>query len=184
VINRKIFNLLLKKDQQAERNLIEALTPRLIFYFRKNINGDFPLEDMIQNTLLALFQAIAEGKIPDHNAVIPFLYGIARRNVYNFFYESKKNAYLQQKAPDFTELISRSVNCEQLIQQAQLEQLKTILIRLAPIDRQIIEYFFLQEWSLDQLSKHFKKSKHYISVRKERALKRLRREIFQNKPYK
>ncbi len=184
MINPELFEGLQNNDACCQQRFITYITPRLIFFFRKNINGNFPLEDLLQNTFLAFFNGISEKKLHSYTELIPFLYGIARNNVYNYFYESKKNSNLQQKLPFNEKLICENIQFREMIEQDQLKLITEKISKLKEIDRKIIRLFFLEEKNIEQISRILNKNKHYISVRKERALKKLRSEIVQKKPYK
>ncbi len=61
--------------------------------------------------------------------------------------------------------------------------LNAVIAGLPRIDRQILRGFYLQERKIGEIAERTGRSRHYISVRKERALKRIRAEILRRNLY-
>ena len=53
--------------------------------------------------------------------------------------------------------------------------------KLPEVDKIILKEFYLKENSVGDVASILGKSRHYISVRKERALRKIKNEIFKQK---
>ena len=77
---------------------------------------------------------------------------------------------------DFTE-------CDRLENLRLGEVLQGLIGGLPRIDRTILNAFFLQEKKIGEIADMMGRSRHYISVRKERAIKKIKSEIFRKNLY-
>ncbi len=89
-----------QKDSTAQNELIKKFSSRLLLYFRLRIKGEDSYRDLVQEVFVAFFTAVDNDKIPDDNSIGPFIYGIAKRVMFNFFYKKKRNANLQKKGKE------------------------------------------------------------------------------------
>ena len=77
---------------------------------------------------------------------------------------------------DFTE-------AERMENQKLSEVLNRLIKDLPQIDRLILNAFYLQEKKITEISDMINRSNHYVSVRKQRAIKKIKNEIFRKKLY-
>jgi RNA polymerase sigma factor (sigma-70 family) len=77
---------------------------------------------------------------------------------------------------DFTE-------AERLENQKLSEVLNRLIKGLPQIDRSILNAFYFQEKKIAEIAEMTGRSNHYVSVRKQRAIKKIKNEIFRKKLY-
>jgi len=168
-------------DPSSQNQIIQAYKTRLFFYFSTRIKGDAPKEDLVQEVLACFFDAVGKGKLLSDHVIAPYIFGIAKRVLYNFYYQSNKNKSLREKAQqiwsgfeDFQE--------EQRLETENLAQvISEIIQRISPLDQQILNRYFYRDQSIGEIAEEMNHNRHYISVRKDRALKRIRIEMEKRK---
>ena len=164
-------------EADAQKELISQFQSRLGFYFSMRIKGDAPQEDLVQEVLACFFESDRPGKLHSDQVVAPYIFGIAKRVLYNFYYQSTKsnniNYKLQQLVPGFENFAED----HRLETDNLMEGIGAILRQLPPVDQQILQRFYFQQESIGDIAGALKLQRHYSSVRKDRALKRIRREM-------
>jgi RNA polymerase sigma-70 factor (ECF subfamily) len=165
------------KDNTAQNDLIKRFNSRLLLYFRQRIKGEDNYRDLVQEVFIAFFSAVENDKIPDDNAIGPFIYGIAKNVMFNFFYQKKRNANLKEKAENNFELSYDFEETERLENENLNQIIQTVIKKLPEVDKTILKEFYLKENSVAEVASLLGKTKHYVSVRKERALKKIKIEI-------
>lgn len=169
------------KDSAAQNDLIKQFNSRLLLYFRLRIKGEDSYRDLVQEVFIAFFTAVENDKIPGDDSIGPFIYGIAKRVMFNFFYKKKRNANLQEKAEENFELSYDFEEAERLENENLNEIIRHAMKKLPEVDKTILKEFYLEENSVAEVASLLGKTKHYISVRKERALKKIKTEISKQK---
>jgi len=173
----RFFERLRGRDPQAQNELILAFRARIFVYFRNRIKGESSYEDLVQEVFSAFFNGLEQGKLAGASWIAPFMFGIAKRVLFNYYYKQKKNSEIQKNVGHFCELTSDFTEGQRLENQKLNEVLGRLIDALPHVDRVILNAFFLQEKKIGEIAALTGRSKHYVSVRKERALKKIRREI-------
>ena len=171
----------LKTDgSSADTEIIRKYNSRLFTYFRSRIKGVDNYDDLVQEVFVSFFEAVKKGKISRDEFIAPFIFGIARRVVYNFFYKKKKSENIKKKAEsEHNPFIDFSG--EDNLQTDRMIGLISIHIeKLKDIDKIILKEFYIKENTIGEISVLLARTKHYISVRKERALKKIKSEILRS----
>ncbi|MFH2108470.1 MAG: sigma-70 family RNA polymerase sigma factor [Chrysiogenia bacterium] len=179
----RFFEKLRNHDPQAQKKLIETFNPRIFLYFRNRIKGENNYEDLVQEVFSAFFRGLDQGKMTSAVWIAPFLFGIAKRVLYNYFYKQRKNNEIQQKVSLVCEVTCNFTEAERMENQKLSEVLNRLIKDLPQIDRLILNAFYLQEKKITEISDMINRSNHYISVRKQRAIKKIKNEIFRKKLY-
>jgi RNA polymerase sigma factor (sigma-70 family) len=177
------FKKLRAHDPLAQKELIQTYNPRVFIYFRNRIKGGSNYEDLVQEVFSAFFNGLDQGKLEGAVWIAPFMFGIAKRVLYNFFYKQRKNNEIQKNACSICETASEFTEAERMENQKLVEVLNRLIADLPRIDRVILNSFYLQERKIGEIAELTGRSRHYISVRKERALKKIRSEIFRKNLY-
>jgi RNA polymerase sigma factor (sigma-70 family) len=177
------FKKLRRHDPEAQKILIHTFNPRVFVYFRNRIKGESNYEDLVQEVFSAFFHGLDQGKLAGEAWIAPFMFGIAKRVLYNYFYKQRKNSEIQKKVSLDCELTSDFTEAERLENQNLSKDLARMIETLPQIDRVILNAFYLQERKIGEIAAMTGRSKHYISVRKERAIKKIRNEIFRKNSY-
>lgn len=177
------FNQLRRRDPEAQKKLIQTFNPRIFMYFRNRIKGESSYEDLVQEVFSAFFRGLDQGKMTGANWIAPFMFGIAKRVLYNYFYKQRKNSEIQQKVSMVSEVSSNFTEADRMENQKMGEVLKGLIADLPQIDRIILNSFFLQERKIGEIAEITGRSCHYVSVRKQRAIKKIKNEILRKKLY-
>ncbi len=170
-------------DSAAQAELIHRFNARLFFYFRTRIKGERHYEDLVQEVFVAFFDGLRAGKVESEAMLAPFLFGIAKRVQFNYFYRSKRSEELRRRAEQAGEFVCHCREQERLERERLIQALQPAIERLPHTDRLILREFYLGEKRVGDIAAQLGRSKHYVSVRKERALKKLRLEISHAQPY-
>lgn len=176
-----LIERLKQKDNAAQNDLIKRFNSRLLLYFRLRIKGEDSYRDLVQEVFVAFFTAVDNDKIPADNSIGPFIYGIAKRVMFNFFYKKKRNANLQKKSEENFELSYDFEEAERLENENLNEIIRHTMKKLPEVDKTILKEFYLKENSVAEVASLLGKTKHYVSVRKERALIKIKNEISKQK---
>ena len=99
-----LIERLKQKDKTAQNELIKKFNARLLVYFRLRIKGEESYQDLVQEVLVSFFVGVEKDKIPGDDFIAPYIYGIAKRVMFNYFYNKKRNAKLQEKGETNFEL--------------------------------------------------------------------------------
>ncbi|HLP61463.1 MAG TPA: sigma-70 family RNA polymerase sigma factor [Candidatus Deferrimicrobium sp.] len=176
-----LIDRLKQKDQSAQNELIKKFNARLLVYFRLRIKGEESYQDLVQEVLVSFFVGVEKDKIPGDDFIAPYIYGIARRVMFNYFYNKKRNAKLQEKGEANFELSYDFEEAERLENEDLNEMIGQAMKKLPEVDKIILKEFYLKENTVYEVAALLGKTPHYISVRKERALKKVKNEILNKK---
>jgi len=179
----RFFEKLCARDPQAQNELIRTFNPRIFVYFRNRIKGGDHYEDLVQEVFSAFFNGIEQGKLAGAAWIAPFMFGIAKRVLFNYFYKQKKNNDIQKNISAVCELSSDFTESDRLENLRLGEVLQGLIGGLPRIDRTILNAFFLQERKIGEIAAMTGHSRHYVSVRKDRAIKKIRSEIIRKNLY-
>jgi RNA polymerase sigma factor (sigma-70 family) len=178
----KEFLLRLKnRDQQAQQELYKRFNARLLLYFRIRIKGEEHYQDLVQEVFASFFDGVSKDKVISDQYIAPFMFGIARRVMYNYFYKKKRSSDIQQKINGEFDISYDFEEEERLEIEALTGIVDGLVEKLPGVDRVILKEFYLEERSLGEVADRLERSKHYVSVRKERALKKIKSEILKQK---
>ncbi len=174
---RELVDKLLNKDKLTQKEIFNAYNSRLFTYFKMRIKGDVLYEDLVQEVFVSFFEGVAKEKVIKDILIAPYVFGIAKRVVFNFFYKKKRSDNIDQRANEELSVSYDFEENDKIDTDDFMESLKKHIETLKEIDKKILKEFYFKEKSLNEISELIGKSKHYISVRKERLLKKLRDRI-------
>ncbi len=179
--NNRFIERLKQKEKQAQIELVKKFNSRILLYFRLRIKGEESYEDLVQEVFVSFFKGVENNKIPEDAYIAPFIFGIAKRVMFNFFYKKKRNENIQKKSEENFEFSYDFEEAERLENESLNKIIRQVMKKLPEVDKIILKEFYLKENSVGDVASILGKSRHYISVRKERALKRIKNEISKQK---
>ena len=180
--NTDLVVRLAAKDPRAQRELINKFNSRIFLYFRLRIKGERNYEDLVQDVFASFFEAIGKNKIQEDAFIAPFIFGIAKRVMYNYFYKKKRNENIRKKGEETFVGSYDFQEDERLTNEKANEIIRSYIEKKLPtVDKIILREFYLKENDLEEVAKLVGKTRHYVSVRKERALKKIKNEILKKK---
>lgn len=137
----------------------------------------FPLDreqliDIYQDAVIILYQNIAEGKITELSSSIKtYLFGIAKHLIYKELRRRNRNPTRLDEIP---EIQVEAPFLAQVERQHEREQLREALQKLGSPCKQMIEYFYYYEFSLEAIAKRMRyKNADTVKAQKHRCLKKL-----------
>jgi len=175
--SKELIDGLIKKDKGTQKEIILAYNSRLFTYFKMRIKGDVFYEDLVQEVFVSFFEGIAKEKVKKDFLIAPYIFGIAKRVVFNYFYKNKRKENIRQRANEEFSISYEFEENHRIDMDDFIGSLKQHIDKLKEIDKIILKEFYFKEKTLDEISDLTGKTKHYISVRKERVLKKLREKI-------
>jgi RNA polymerase sigma-70 factor (ECF subfamily) len=173
-----LLERLLKKENKAQLELYRQFNSRLFTFFRLRIKGEDHYEDLVQEVFASFFEAIE--KIPNDESIAPYLFGIAKNTVFNYFYKQKKQQNLQKKCQEQQEVVYHFCEQDKLDTEKLTALVNVHMKKLKEKDRIILKEFYINEKEVTEIADILKKSNHYVSVRKERAIKKIKNEILKH----
>lgn len=180
--NRPLNERLAAGEAAAQRELYQKFNSRLFLYFRLRIKGEESYDDLVQEVFTSFFAAIGKNKVQEDKFIAPFIFGIAKRVMYNFFYKKKRNENIRKKGEENLEA-SYDFQEEERLTNEKMNRIVQEVIeeKLADLDKTILKEFYLKENGVGDVAELLGKTRHYVSVRKERALKKIKNEILKRK---
>jgi len=177
--NKDLITQLQKRNKNAYKLIINKYYQRLLTYFKYRVkNNDEIYDDFVQEVFGTFFEAIDNDNIIDDNYIAPYIFAVAKRVIYNYYYKTKRDENLLNKIKNFNINSFIQDDDKTLFNEQLIEHINMIIEKLPEIDKIIIKEFYLKEKDLDEISEITGKDKHYLSVRKERALKKIKNEIY------
>jgi len=179
--DKNYLERLKSRNKETQIEIINKYNSRVFAYFRYRIRGENSHEDLVQEVFASFFNAIKNDKIIDDKYIAPYIFGISKRVLYNYFYKKKKNINIQKK---FSLTIDLSYNLEEhkkIESDNMIQIINKFVNKLSELDKIILKEFYMKENKIAEISELLGKSKHYVSVRKARALKKIKSEIFKQK---
>lgn len=176
-----LIERLKRKEKSAQAELVKKFNSRILLYFRMRIKGEDSYEDLAQEVFASFFVGVANNKIPEDALIAPFMFGIAKRVMFNFFYKKKRDDNIQRKGEEYFDLSCDFEEEERLENEGMNAIIQQAMQKLPEVDKIILKEFYLKENNLGEVADILGKSKHYVSVRKERALKKIKNEISKRK---
>lgn len=179
--NKSFIERLKNREKNIQVELINRFNSRIFSYFRCRVKGENSHEDLVQEVFTAFFNGIENNKIIDDKYIAPYIFGISKRVLYNYFYKKKKNINIQKNVSQTIELSYNLKENERLESENMTQIINKFVNKLSELDKIILKEFYLKENKIDEIAELLSKPKHYISVRKSRALKKIKNEIFKQK---
>ncbi|MCP5053223.1 MAG: sigma-70 family RNA polymerase sigma factor [bacterium] len=179
--NQPLIDRLIADDPRAQRELFNKFNSRIFMYFRLRIKGEESYDDLVQDVFTSFFVAIGKNKVTEDKFIAPYIFGIAKRVMFNFFYKKKRDDNIQKKGENHLDFSCEFEEEERLTNEAVNNIIQSHIKKLPEIDRIILKEFYLKENNIGEVAEILGKTKHYVSVRKERALKKIKSEILKKK---
>lgn len=179
--SKELVERLRRKEPQAQRELFEKYNARIFLYFRLRIKGEEDYEDLVQEVFASFFDGVYKKKVEEDRFIGPYIFGIAKRVVYNFFYKKKRSENIRSRVGNELAISYEFDEKNKLENENVTQLIQKIIEKLPAIDKAILKEFYLKENSVGEVAEIVGKSKHYVSVRKLRAINRIKSEILKNK---
>lgn len=162
----------------SEEELALRFTPRLRLFAARQLNDSAGAEDVTQEVLRLVIEAIRGNRIDNQEALPGFVFQTAR-NVCMHWVRSRlreKTAFARYER-ESTEESSGSDALESLVSAERAQEVKRALGRLHPDDRQLLAMIYYDEFDTADIARRYNITPAALRVRKHRALQRLSAEL-------
>lgn len=129
-------------------------------------------EDLVQDVYMRFWQVLRDGTTPDNTRA--FLYTLARNRVIDWYRKKKESSLdkLQEAGIDFA-----GSGMTEITNQAELEQLLKVINELDEPSRDVLLLRYMEGWTPSEIAELNNESANAVSVRLNRALKKVRTHI-------
>jgi RNA polymerase sigma-70 factor, ECF subfamily len=173
----------LRVAAEDETVLIESYRPRLFYFALRRLRDRTMAEEIAQDTLTVVLQALRDNRIEDPTRMPGFIFGVAK----NLVSKALRRLSLEGNAGSASETVEAGPWLEDpdaaLLLEEQRQQVRDALGQLSPGDRDILQRIFVVEQSLEEIATAIGIPHAAVRKRKSRALERLKK-IFQERSQK
>ena len=156
-----------------ENQLIEVYRPRVLYFTLRRLRDRATAEDVTQETLLAVIEAVRKNRLKDEAKLGSFVFAVALNMVRKQFRARARAG--DASAEEETEAVSWLEDPEAaLLVEEQREQVRGALRKLSSADREVLERCFNDPIPLEELAGKLGISYESLRKRKSRALARLK----------
>ena len=129
-------------------------------------------EDLVQDTYTRFWQVLRDGTRPDNTRA--FLYTIARNRVIDWYRKKKEQSLdqLREAGIDFA-----GSGTAEITDNAELQQVLAVINELDEPSRDVLLLRFMEGWTPSEIAELNGESANAVSVRLNRALKKVRTHI-------
>ena len=165
----------LRLTAEDEASLIRTYRPRLLYFALRRLRDRSVAEEVAQDTLTVVLQAMRENRI-EHPARMPgFIFGVAK----NLVSKALREKSFQENSRSVPDPIDVGPWIEDpdaaLLLEERRQQVRDALNQLGPSDRDILRRAFVAEQSLEEIAADIGIPYVAVRKRKSRALERLRK---------
>lgn len=137
-----------------QNDINQQFRQRLLFFIRKKIRYHSDAEDLCQDAIDVLLEALDHQKInnPDHWSA--FVYGVAIRKIYDWYNQQKNNPVIDDDIMQYGEsnmIDMDKSTLDRLIEDEQRQNLSKALHRLSLRERRILYLRYYRGWSYDDI---------------------------------
>lgn len=165
----------LRVSVRDEASLLESLGPRLLYFALRRLRDRALAEEIVQDTLIEIMQALRDDRIEDPANLPAYVFGVAKHLVSKTLrtkeFESNSGSELEQvEAGPWLEDGEAALLLEE-----QRQQVREALAQVSSSDRDILERTFVAEESLEEIAVAMGIPYAAVRKRKSRAIQRLRK---------
>ncbi len=150
---------------------LEHKKPFFLFAYKLGLKED-EVEDMYQDVILSFYQNVKSGRLNKLNCSLrTYLFSIGKFKIYKHL-KKVPRITINDKHIFYSEELK---HFETDLQEERTEQIKASWDKLGERCQQVLNYFYYQSYSLDEIVKHLNySSKDVLKSQKSRCLKKLK----------
>jgi RNA polymerase sigma-70 factor (ECF subfamily) len=156
-----------------EARLVEEYRSRVLYFILRRVRDRAMAEELTQETLLILIQAMRENRLKEEGKLGAYIFGIAK----NLILKNYRMHLREAEAPDPDCEASGWVNHPEaeMFLEEQRRDVRRALDQLSDSDREILHYSFVEAEGLEEIASKLGIPYTAARKRKSRALDRLRK---------
>lgn len=158
-----------KGDQDALNAFIQDVYPPIYRYVYCKVSGKEEAKDITQDVFYRFVRQLSTYDW-DGN-VLAYLYTIASNCCASYYKKTKRFDCIEL----IEELAAEEPATYQLLDQLQLEELKLLLLRLPPIDQDIIIFHYVKQMTFKEIAHILAEHEGTIKTRHYRSLHKIRK---------
>lgn len=178
---RKQDNEIISRIQMNDRTVLGEVFQRykrMIFsYIRKFGGSDHEADDILQESIIVLWQKVNGGQFLLTSGLGTYLLGIAK-NKWMSEVRKKKRYSGSELKPEIHD--GNPTSLQSLISEERISQVKIALNRLDPVCRKILLLFYFEEMSMDKIAREMKFANTDVVKSKKYQCKKYLEQILQN----
>jgi RNA polymerase sigma-70 factor, ECF subfamily len=156
-------------EEAAEEELYALMTRTLAPALTRSL-GTEHVTDKLHDIFLVVFRAIRAGHLRDEQQLVPYIFGVARRqaaDAIKVFVKDRKR-HTGAEAPE--NCVDERWHPERRLEQSERMRMMTVLMNeLQPRQREILDRFYLEAQSHQQICEEMKLSPTQFRLAKSRA---------------
>jgi RNA polymerase sigma-70 factor (ECF subfamily) len=133
-------------DREAFKELVALWEKPLFYYIRRLVKTEEDAWDILQDTWIRVIRGI--GKLKNLESLPVWLYRIARNTTYNYI---RKNQKMEPFSYEEKNLAREESGVDQSFSAADAEAIHWGLQRLSLAQKEVLTFFFLEEFSLKEI---------------------------------
>lgn len=159
-------------NSKAFEEIYSELYTPLFQYVYKRLKNKQDTEDIIQMVFIKIWNSINSWK-PAHTSPLAFFFTVARTSIIDHFRKkSSKDLVSDEIVQEHIESYDKTMDSVYI--NDDVEKLKKALNELSEEQREIIELYYMNEFSYKEISKIIEKREDAIRQTHSRAIKKLR----------
>ena len=165
----------------SEEELAARFTPRLRLFAAHRLNDSTGAEDVTQEVLRLVIEAMRANRIDNQDALPGFVFQTAR-NVCMHWVRSRlrEESAFRRYGRESTGDQSGVDALESLVSAERASEVRRALDQLHPDDRELLSMIYYDEFDTEDIARKYKITSAALRVRKHRALQRLATQLDMN----
>jgi RNA polymerase sigma factor (sigma-70 family) len=153
----------------AEAAVVEFFAPRVRAMLRARLRQPDAVQDLTQETLVAVLVALRKGQLREADRLPAFVHGVARNLANNYLRGEVRRA----EAPLDDEVVRRLAGTAPVEEEARRALVARGLEAIAPTDREVLQLTLVDGLHPREIAQRLSLTSDVVRQRKARALKRL-----------
>jgi RNA polymerase sigma-70 factor (ECF subfamily) len=168
VSDAELATLVAAGETGAEATLFLRFAPRIELYGRKHLGTRAAADDLVQQVLLVVLEAVRAGKLEDPGKLTSFVFGTCRHMTWDLRRKATRERRLEREVTS----LEASAGPPELTEQ-DVARLFAGLHRLAEREATIVRMSFFEDRSADEIASRLGLTAGNVRVIRHRALAKL-----------
>jgi RNA polymerase sigma-70 factor, ECF subfamily len=177
--DRAYLERLAAGDPEVERHFSEYFSELILIKLRARQYTRNIIEDVRQETFLRVLQALRRNGIREPERIGAFVNSVCNNVVLEFGRAGARLTYTDEGAPEVAD--DRADSEQELVTREQAAQVRSVLAKMSPKNRQLLSAVFLEERPNEEVCRQFNVDQNYLRVLLFRARAQFRQTMGRGK---